>query len=76
MDRNELEERVCQALERVRPYLHSHGGNVERLGINKEGLVRLRLEGSYFSCPSSRVTLKYAVESLCLLCSLETLTGS
>jgi Fe-S cluster biogenesis protein NfuA/nitrite reductase/ring-hydroxylating ferredoxin subunit len=56
-----LETRVLQALDKVRPYLHSHGGNVELLGLD-EGVVRLRLEGSCKSCPSSAMTLKLAIE--------------
>lgn len=38
-----LEQRVSEALEKVRPHLDSHGGNVELLGI-QDGIVRLRLE--------------------------------
>lgn len=54
--------RVAAALERVRPYLGSHGGDVELLDISSEGVVRLRLLGSCDGCPSSAVTLKFAVE--------------
>ncbi len=57
-----VEERVEQALERVRPYLGSHGGDVELLEITEQGTVRLRLLGSCDGCPSSSVTLKLAVE--------------
>jgi Fe-S cluster biogenesis protein NfuA len=57
-----LDERVAQALEKVRPHLHSHGGNVELLAIN-EGVVRLRLHGSCKGCPSSAETLKLAIEA-------------
>lgn len=56
-----LETRVLQALDEVRPYLDSHGGNVELLGI-EEGVVRLRLQGSCKTCPSSSLTLKLAIE--------------
>ena len=56
-----LETRVMGALDKVRPYLHSHGGNVEVLGI-EDGVVRLRLQGSCKSCPSSSMTLKLAIE--------------
>lgn len=59
----DLETRVRQALEKVRPYMKSHGGNVELLGVDESGVVRLRLEGSCHECGSSRVTLKYAVEN-------------
>jgi len=56
-----LADRVQQALAKVRPYLQSHGGNVEVVSI-VDGLVRLRLQGSCQSCPASAMTLKYAVE--------------
>lgn len=56
-----LEERVLGALDKVRPYLDSHGGNVELLGIT-DGIVRLRMQGSCKSCPSSADTLKLAIE--------------
>src|SRR4030095_2016779 len=50
-----LEERVAQALDRVRPYMESHGGDVELLGI-EDGVARLRLEGSCSSCQASSAT--------------------
>ena len=53
--------RVEQALDNVRPYLGSHGGDVELLGVSDD-VVRLRLLGSCDGCPSSSVTLKLAVE--------------
>ncbi len=56
-----LEERVREALDEVRPYLESHGGNVELLGLD-DGVVRLRMQGSCSGCPSSSVTLKLAIE--------------
>jgi Fe-S cluster biogenesis protein NfuA/nitrite reductase/ring-hydroxylating ferredoxin subunit len=54
---------VESALESVRPYLGTHGGDVELLEVNDEGVVRLRLLGSCDGCPSSSVTLELAVES-------------
>ena len=56
-----VEERVRSALAEVAPYLGSHGGGVELVGV-REGVAHLRLEGSCSGCPSSRVTLKHAVE--------------
>jgi Fe-S cluster biogenesis protein NfuA len=58
----DLDTRVRDALERVRPYLQSHGGNVELLEIDR-GIVRLNLTGSCNGCPSSAVTLKTAIET-------------
>jgi Fe-S cluster biogenesis protein NfuA/nitrite reductase/ring-hydroxylating ferredoxin subunit len=57
-----LEARVAAALDSVRPYLGSHGGDVELEGISPDGVVRLKLLGTCQGCPSSSVTLKYAVE--------------
>jgi len=57
----DVETRVIRALEEVRPYLQSHGGNVELLGI-EGGVVRVRLQGSCDGCPSSAATLKLAIE--------------
>jgi Fe-S cluster biogenesis protein NfuA/nitrite reductase/ring-hydroxylating ferredoxin subunit len=57
----DLETRIIGALEEVRPYLQSHGGNEELLGV-EGGVARLRLEGSCNGCPSSTMTLKLAIE--------------
>jgi Fe-S cluster biogenesis protein NfuA/nitrite reductase/ring-hydroxylating ferredoxin subunit len=61
----DVETRVVQALEEVRPYLESHGGNVELLGV-EGGVARVRMEGSCDGCPSSAVTLKLAIEEAVL----------
>jgi Fe-S cluster biogenesis protein NfuA/nitrite reductase/ring-hydroxylating ferredoxin subunit len=54
--------RVERALEDVRPYLGSHGGDVELVEITDAGAVHLRLLGSCDGCPSSSVTLELAVQ--------------
>lgn len=56
-----LDARVRGALAEVRPYLESHGGDVELLGID-EGIVRLSMRGSCDGCASSAATLKLAIE--------------
>jgi Fe-S cluster biogenesis protein NfuA len=58
----DLETRVRQALEQVRPLLRSHGGNVELLGL-AGGVARLRMLGSCDGCPSSAMTLRHAIEA-------------
>lgn len=57
----DFETRVRKALDKVRPYLKSHGGNVELLAVD-EGVVRLQMQGSCHGCPSSAMTLKLAIE--------------
>jgi Fe-S cluster biogenesis protein NfuA/nitrite reductase/ring-hydroxylating ferredoxin subunit len=56
------EERVHRALESVRPYLGSHAGGVEFLGVDASGVAQLKLEGSCEGCASSTVTVKLAIE--------------
>jgi Fe-S cluster biogenesis protein NfuA/nitrite reductase/ring-hydroxylating ferredoxin subunit len=64
---HDVHRRVSDALDRVRPYLGSHGGDVDLLEIVPgerpgESTVRLAFTGSCKSCPSSAVTLELAVE--------------
>jgi Fe-S cluster biogenesis protein NfuA/nitrite reductase/ring-hydroxylating ferredoxin subunit len=56
----DVDARVQRALDRVRPYLGSHAGGVEYLGVTG-GVARLRLEGSCHGCPSSTVTVELAI---------------
>jgi Fe-S cluster biogenesis protein NfuA/nitrite reductase/ring-hydroxylating ferredoxin subunit len=56
-----LEQRVAAALDTVRPYMESHGGDVELLGI-EDGIARIRLEGSCEGCPASASTLELAIK--------------
>lgn len=57
----DIETRIARALDEVRPYLKSHGGNVELIKV-EDGIAYLRLEGSCHGCPSSTITLKLAIE--------------
>lgn len=56
----DADTRIQRALDRVRPYLGSHAGGVEYLGVI-DGVARLRLEGSCHGCPSSTVTVQLAI---------------
>ena len=58
-----IDERAAAeaALERVRPYIHSHGGRLELLEA-RAGVVRVRLSGSCSGCTASAVTLRSGVE--------------
>jgi Fe-S cluster biogenesis protein NfuA/nitrite reductase/ring-hydroxylating ferredoxin subunit len=57
----DVDARIQRALDRVRPYLGSHAGGVEYLGVTGDGVARLRLEGSCHGCPSSTVTVELAI---------------
>jgi Fe-S cluster biogenesis protein NfuA/nitrite reductase/ring-hydroxylating ferredoxin subunit len=51
---------VEEALDEVRPYIHSHGGHVELLGV-ADGVVELRMSGSCAGCAASAMTLKRGI---------------
>jgi Fe-S cluster biogenesis protein NfuA/nitrite reductase/ring-hydroxylating ferredoxin subunit len=56
-----LQERVIEALDTVRPYMESHGGNVELIAI-EDGVAKLALQGSCNGCAASRATLELAIK--------------
>lgn len=57
-----IDERVAAAIEKAKPYLHSHGGNVEMASIDGDNTVHVRLQGTCGSCSSSSDTMKSHVE--------------
>lgn len=59
---SELAERVEQALESIRPYLITDGGNVRLVEITSDMIVKLELLGACGTCPMSAMTLKAGVE--------------
>jgi len=59
---DDVDTRIQQALDRVRPYLGSHAGGIEYAGVDADGVAHLRLEGSCDGCPSSSVTVTTTIE--------------
>ncbi len=53
---------VEEALDQVRPYVHSHGGAVELVSV-EDGVVRLRMSGACSGCAASAMTLKRGIET-------------
>ena len=53
--------RLERALDEVRPYLRSHAGGVELLGIDRDGVAHLELEGTCRGCPSSQATIEHTL---------------
>ena len=54
--------KVKQALDAIRPYLQADGGDVELVGIEPDGIVRVRLVGACGGCPMSQMTLSAGIE--------------
>ena len=55
------EDLVEEALEQVRPYINSHGGEVELLSVD-DGVVRVRMSGACQGCAASAMTLRRGIE--------------
>jgi Fe-S cluster biogenesis protein NfuA len=57
-----IKERVIKALERIRPYLQSDGGDIELIDVTDDLSVKVKLTGACHGCPFSMQTLKAGVE--------------
>lgn len=57
-----IKERVEKALQTVRPYLQSDGGDIELIEITEDMSVKVKLTGACHGCPYSMQTLKAGVE--------------
>jgi Fe-S cluster biogenesis protein NfuA len=51
-----------KALNRVRPYLQSDGGDIELIDVNDDLEVKVKLTGACHGCPYAMQTLKAGVE--------------
>ncbi len=71
---NDLYERVDRALDAIRPYIHSHAGDVNVVDVGDDGVVKLQLVGSCQGCPLSMLTLRLGIERI-LMEQVEGVTG-
>ena len=54
---------VEEALDEIRPYIHSHGGELELIDVSG-GVVRVRMSGSCHDCAASAMTLRRGIEQV------------
>ena len=59
-----LEGQVDRALDELRPYIHSHGGEVNVLEVTDDRVARLQMIGSCNGCPMSMLTMRLGIERL------------
>lgn len=57
-----LRDRVCQVIDKIRPAIQSHGGDLEFVDVDENGAVQVRLQGACVGCPSAAMTFKFGVE--------------
>ena len=62
MSTEELKLNVEKALDEIRPYLQSDGGDISLLSIEDDKVVKVQLEGACISCSVNQMTLKSGVE--------------
>ncbi|WP_411767244.1 NifU family protein [Winogradskyella sp. A3E31] len=62
MSSEEIKLNVEKALDEIRPFLQSDGGDISLLSIEDDKLVRVQLEGACTSCSVNQMTLKSGVE--------------
>jgi len=63
MTNEELTQNILKALDEIRPFLNSDGGDISLVAIEDEKHVKVRLEGACTSCNLSISTLKAGVET-------------
>ena len=63
MTTEELTNNVLKALEEIRPFLNSDGGDIQLISIEDGKHVTVRLEGACTSCSVNQMTLKAGVET-------------
>jgi len=57
-----MQQKVKDALAKVRPSLQADGGDVELVSVSDEGVVKVRLTGACGGCPMATMTLKAGIE--------------
>ena len=61
---NDLYDRVDRALDEIRPYIHSHSGDVNIVDVSDAGVVKLQMVGTCHGCPMSMLTLRLGIERI------------
>ena len=62
MSNKNIKERIENALEEIRPFLVSDGGDISLVSINNNKVVNVKLHGNCVSCSVNQMTLKTGVE--------------
>ena len=57
-----LTEQVAKVINEIRPAIQNDGGDLELLGVDDQGVVKVRFHGACVGCPSASMTLTHGVE--------------
>jgi Fe-S cluster biogenesis protein NfuA len=59
-----VEEKIKEAIEKVRPYLQRDGGDIKFVAYTPEKVVQVQLQGACHGCPHAQMTIKQGVERI------------
>ncbi|MFJ1473566.1 NifU family protein [Capnocytophaga cynodegmi] len=62
MTSENVRENVLKALNEIRPFLQSDGGDISLVEIQDDKIVKVKLEGNCIGCSVNQLTLKSGVE--------------
>ena len=62
MNSKEIKEKVLKALDEIRPFLASDGGDISLVSIDNDRVVNVKLHGACVGCSVNQMTLKTGVE--------------
>ena len=62
MNQNQTIKKIHQALDEIRPFLESDGGDISLVGIEENRRVKVQLHGACVSCSVNQMTMKTGVE--------------
>ena len=62
MTGEQLRLSIEEALDEIRPFLQSDGGDISLLAIENDNLVKVQLQGACVGCSVNQMTLKSGVE--------------
>lgn len=62
MTSEEIKSNVEKALDEIRPFLQSDGGDISLISIDNDTSVKVKLEGNCIACSVNQMTLKSGVE--------------
>ena len=59
-----MEQKIIEAIGKIRPYLQRDGGDIEFVELTEDLIVKVRLQGHCAGCPGAQMTLKGVVERI------------
>ena len=59
-----MEQKIIEALGKIRPFLQRDGGDIEFVELTEDMIVKVRLQGHCAGCPGAQMTIKGVVDRI------------